>query len=217
MKVLLLSANTEKINMPTLPLGLACVAASTQKAGHDVAVVDLMAEKDGPSILMKTIEGRKLRRHSPETMVEWIARWRKAGVDRFYFVDNTFNLPPSYAEEICRKLVKEDLDIKWWGILYPRQIDEKLAEWMARAGCEQASIGFESGSEQILTEMNKRFTLEEVRQISDVLSGQGIKRFGFLLLGGPGETRESVEESLIFSDQDINENLTPNSLLLTGG
>jgi len=46
MRVLLISANTEKINMPTLPLGLACVAAAAQKAGHDVAMVDLMAEKN---------------------------------------------------------------------------------------------------------------------------------------------------------------------------
>jgi len=46
MRVLLISANTEKINMPTLPLGLACVAAATQEAGHEVAMLDLMAEKD---------------------------------------------------------------------------------------------------------------------------------------------------------------------------
>jgi radical SAM superfamily enzyme YgiQ (UPF0313 family) len=71
---------------------------------------------------------------------------------------------------------------------------------IARAGCEQVSIGFESGSEHILKNMNKRFTLEEVRQISEALSGQGIKRMGFLLLGSPGETRGSVEESLIFAD-----------------
>jgi radical SAM superfamily enzyme YgiQ (UPF0313 family) len=71
---------------------------------------------------------------------------------------------------------------------------------MARAGCEQVSIGFESGSDRILKNMNKRFTIKEVRQVSEVLSGQGIKRMGFLLLGSPGETRESVEESLIFAD-----------------
>jgi radical SAM superfamily enzyme YgiQ (UPF0313 family) len=71
---------------------------------------------------------------------------------------------------------------------------------MARAGCEQVSIGFESGSEKILKGMNKRFTLQEVRHISEVVSKQGIKRMGFLLLGGPGETRATVEESLVFAD-----------------
>ncbi len=355
MKVLLISANTETINMPTLPLGLACVAAATQKAGHDVTMLDLMAEKDGPSVLKGAvegfrpdligisvrniddqnmenprflldpvkdivvrcrrlsgativlggagysifpesaltflgadtgiqgegeatfsglieriergggfsgvpglylrgyglqcermfvkdldllplphadllplpspkdelwmpvqtrrgcplncsycstgeIEGRTLRRRSPEIVVEWIAQWRKAGVRQFYFVDNTFNLPASYAKEICRKLIDLDLNIRWWSILYPKGVDEELIAYLARAGCEQVSIGFESGSEGILKSLNKRFTLEEVRQISEMLSERGIRRMGFLLLGSPGETRESVERSLLFAD-----------------
>jgi radical SAM superfamily enzyme YgiQ (UPF0313 family) len=367
MKVLLISANTENLNMPTLPLGLACMAAATQKAGHDVHLVDLMTEKDMPSVLKEaiagfhpdligisirniddqnmenprflldpvkeivavcrnlsdativlggagysifpgsalsflgadvgiqgegeiifptlierieqsasllglpglylpghglqcerifaknldrlplpdaelwstpsrreelwmpvqtrrgcplscsycstgTIEGRRLRRHSPEMMVEWIARWRKAGVQQFYFVDNTFNLPPSYAKEICRKLIDQELNIKWWSILYPKHVDKELVAHMARAGCEQVSMGFESGSERILKSMNKRFTPEEVRQISEILSDQGIRRMGFLLLGGPGETKESVEESLVFADS-----LKLDSLKITAG
>jgi len=355
MKVLLISANTETINMPTLPLGLACVAAATRKAGYDVAMVDLMAEKDARSALKGAvegfcpdligisvrniddqnmgkprflldpvkeivmgcrslsdakivlggagysifpesaldflgadmgiqgegeatflqlidrlkrsgdisgvpglyvhghglpcgrmfvkdldqlplphadllslpfrkeelwmpvqtrrgcplscsycstgeIEGRRLRRRSPEIVVEWIAEWRTAGVHQFYFVDNTFNLPASYAKEICRKLVDQDLNIKWWSILYPKNVDEELVAYLARAGCEQVSIGFESGTEAILKTLNKRFALEEVREISGMLSEHGIRRMGFLLLGSPGETRESVEESLLFAD-----------------
>jgi len=55
MRVLLVSANKEQINMPTLPLGLACVAAATQSAGHEVKVVDLMAETDTAAIMKKAI------------------------------------------------------------------------------------------------------------------------------------------------------------------
>jgi len=79
-------------------------------------------------------------------------------------------------------------------------VDKELVGLMARAGCEQVSMGFESGSERILKNMNKRFTLKEVRQISEMLSEHGIRRMGFLLLGSPGETRRSVEESLVFAD-----------------
>jgi len=147
-----------------------------------------------------TIEGRVLRRHSPEAIVQWIARWREAGVHQFYFVDNTFNLPPSHAKEICRKLIDHGLKTRWWSILYPKHVDKELVGLMARAGCEQVSMGFESGSERILKNMNKRFTLKEVRQISEMLSEHGIRRMGFLLLGSPGETRRSVEESLVFAD-----------------
>ena len=355
MKVLLISANTEKITMTILPLGVACVAAATRKSGHDVAMLDLLVEKDTPSVLRETIEGfnpdiigisvrniddqnmenprfllekareivarcrslskakivlggagysifpedalsflgadmgiqgegevafpaliarmernanlsgvsglylpggglqckrqfaknldslplpdpdlwslpsqkeelwmpvqarrgcplncsycstgaiegRVIRKHSPEAIVRWIARWREAGIHQFVFVDNIFNLPPSHAKKICRRLIDHGLDIKWWSILYPKQVDEELVELMGMAGCEQVSMGFESGSEPILKNMKKRFTLKEVRQISGMLSDRGIRRMGFLLLGSPGETRESVEESLIFAD-----------------
>ena len=147
-----------------------------------------------------TIEGRMIRRHSPEAIVKWIAHWRKAGVRQFCFVDNTFNLPPPYAKAICRKLMDHGLDIRWWSILYPAHVDEELIDLMSKTGCEQVSIGFESGSERILKNLNKRFTLKGVRLISEMLSDHGIKKMGFLLFGSPGETRESVEESLAFAD-----------------
>ena len=354
MKVLLISANTEKINMATLPLGLACVAAATRKSGHDVAMVDLLAEQDIRSIIKKsieefrpdligisvrniddqnrenprlllgpvkevvavcrtfskakivlggagyslfpqralsflgadmgiqgegevafpalisrmeqgadlsetpglylpggfsgtryyeknldalalpetglwsfppqkeglwmpvqtrrgcplncsycstgTIEGRRIRRHSPEAIVRWIAHWRGAGVNQFFFVDNTFNLPSTHAKEICRKLIARDLNIRWWSILYPHRVDEEMVALMRKAGCQQVSLGFESGSERTLKGMNKMFTPRGVNRISKMLADQGIRRMGFLLLGGPGETRESVEESLAFAD-----------------
>jgi len=148
----------------------------------------------------EVIEGRVIRRHSPNAIVRWIARWRKAGIRQFYFVDNTFNLPPSYAKEICRKLIDHGPNIRWWCILYPKKVDRELVGLMANAGCEQVSMGFESGSERILKNLNKKFTLKEVHQISEMLSDHGIRRMGFLLLGSPGETRESVEESLVFVD-----------------
>jgi radical SAM superfamily enzyme YgiQ (UPF0313 family) len=71
---------------------------------------------------------------------------------------------------------------------------------MARAGCREVSLGFESGNEEVLGAMNKRFSPDEVRRIAQMLGDYGIRRMGFLLLGGPGETRGSVEESLAFAD-----------------
>ena len=146
------------------------------------------------------IEGRPIRRRSPESVVEWLTGLRQNGFRHFHFVDNTFNLPPSYAKDFCRKLLDAELGLDWWAILYPNWVDSELAELMAKAGCMEVSLVFESGSETMLPQLNKRFTCTEVRKISDTLAGVGIKRYGFLLLGGPRETRETVEESLEFAD-----------------
>ena len=59
MRVLLISANTEEINMPTLPLGLASVATSTRKAGHEVTYLDLMAKEDVHVVIEKTMQGSR--------------------------------------------------------------------------------------------------------------------------------------------------------------
>jgi radical SAM superfamily enzyme YgiQ (UPF0313 family) len=71
---------------------------------------------------------------------------------------------------------------------------------MRRAGCRQISLGFESGSDRMLRSLDKRFNKKEVRAASKMFAEAGIERMGFLLLGGPGETKHSVEESLSFAD-----------------
>jgi radical SAM superfamily enzyme YgiQ (UPF0313 family) len=63
----------------------------------------------------------------------------------------------------------------------------------------EASLGFESGSEQILRYINKHFSPGEVRRGTDLLATHGIRRMGFLLLGGPGETPETAAHSLAFA------------------
>lgn len=147
-----------------------------------------------------TIEGGILRKRSPEIVSSWLESWVNAGYANFFFVDNTFNLPPAYAKAICRKILKRKLDMNWRCIIYPDKVDKELVELMVAAGCRQISLGFESGSEQMLKNLNKQFTLNDVSAVSEIFAEQGIERMGFLLLGGPGETRQSVEESLAFAD-----------------
>ena len=79
-------------------------------------------------------------------------------------------------------------------------IDDDLVEKMARAGCKEVSLGFESGSETVLANMNKRYLPTDVRRISERLKKFGIGRMGFLLFGGPGETKDTAIESLEFAD-----------------
>ena len=145
------------------------------------------------------LEGSQVRMRSPSLVVEHIAQLTKAGFRRLYFVDNTFNLPPSYALDLCHALTERRLDLAWRCILYPQHVSEELVAALAETGCVEVSLGFESGCPQVLRAMNKRFQPDEVREISQRLAAHGIRRMGFLLLGGPGETKESVDESLAFA------------------
>ena len=146
------------------------------------------------------IEGCEFRKRSVGEAVGWLGRCVAAGIKRFYFVDNTFNLPSSYALELCKTMTAEVPGVSWRCILYPWKVDGRLAGAMARAGCREVSIGSESGSDDMLRSMNKRFSREDVRRVSSVIADHGIRRTGFLLLGGPGETMKTAEESLRFAD-----------------
>jgi radical SAM superfamily enzyme YgiQ (UPF0313 family) len=146
----------------------------------------------------ETIEGHALRKRSPEQVVGGMVRWVESGFSRFQFVDNTFNLPPSYALSLCGHLAEADLPITWRSILYPGKLEERLVKAMAEAGCREVSLGFESGCDDILKEMNKHFLSKDVREAARMLSDHGIHTMGFLLLGGPGESRSTVEETLAF-------------------
>ena len=145
------------------------------------------------------IQGRKIRARNPRLVAQQIERLATAGFQRFYFVDNSFNIPRPYAMELVDELGKLSAQVMWRCILYPERVDEELVAAMAAAGCVEVALGFESGSTNVLKEMNKRYSPADVRQTSDLLRAHGIRRFGFLLLGGPGETRASVEESIAFA------------------
>ena len=147
-----------------------------------------------------TIEGRTIRMHDPQKVVDIMSKYAEAGFDHFFFVDNTFNLPNSYTETLCKKIISAKQNMTWRCLLYPWKVDVNLIEKMAAAGCKEVSLGFESGSEEVLTRLNKKFKPDDVRLISNILKEYRIRRMGFLLLGGPGETRETVNESLEFAD-----------------
>ncbi len=146
-----------------------------------------------------SIEGRAVRARDPRRVAEEVGGLARGGFRRFYFVDNTFNRPLAYALALCRALIAQRLDIAWRCILYPHDAPEGLVRVMAEAGCVEVGLGFESGSLPILRAMNKQYLPGEVREISDRLAAHGIRRMGFLLLGGPGETQETAEESLAFA------------------
>jgi radical SAM superfamily enzyme YgiQ (UPF0313 family) len=159
-----------------------------------------------------TIEGHLYRQRSPAAVVKELARWVVAGFTRVFFVDNTFNLPQSYAMDLCKRLAEASLNTTWRCILYPNKISEDLVKAMADAGCREVSMGFESGDNDMLQTLNKRFNTDDICRTSKLLADYGIRRLGFLMLGGPGETRESVVRSF-----DFVESLDLDALKITRG
>jgi radical SAM superfamily enzyme YgiQ (UPF0313 family) len=137
---------------------------------------------------------------------------RKRGVVFVVFTDSLFNHPLDYAKELCREMARRGTGIQWWCTVNPRFGDEELLEEMAAAGCVGISLGNESGSDEMLERLGKGFTVAEVKRMVTAAHRAGLRTNCFLLLGGPGENRHTVEESLELMDR-----LSPHQVTVTVG
>ncbi|MEJ5185857.1 MAG: radical SAM protein [Candidatus Geothermincolales bacterium] len=159
-----------------------------------------------------TIEGRSIRlRPIPEVVGE-MEELREKGVDFAVFTDSLFNHPLDYAKELCKEITRREPGLRWWCTVNPRFGDEELLEMMVRAGCVGISLGNESGSDEMLERLGKDFAVKDVERMVSAAMRSGLRVNCFLLLGGPGEDRSTVEESV-----DLMDRLNPHQVTVTVG
>jgi radical SAM superfamily enzyme YgiQ (UPF0313 family) len=113
-------------------------------------------------------------------------------------VDNIFNCPPEYGRRLCRAIAALRLPLEWVCLINPAFPDPELFELIRIAGGTMVQVGNESGSELVLTGLGKGFGLQKVERTLKLLKMADLPFTCFLLLGGPGETRQTVEESVAF-------------------
>jgi radical SAM superfamily enzyme YgiQ (UPF0313 family) len=147
------------------------------------------------------LEGKEVRLRKTEEVVDELQKLTEEGVDYVYFVDDIFNYPPSYAEDLCREMIRSKIKIKWSAFVNPGFLTKDLLKWMGEAGCAGIEFGTDSGSPRMLKNYGKSFTLEHVIQSSQACSELGINHCHYLLFGGPGEDDETVEESFQLMDR----------------
>ncbi|MFW6113826.1 MAG: B12-binding domain-containing radical SAM protein, partial [Actinomycetota bacterium] len=148
------------------------------------------------------LEDRRLRLRPREAVMEEVGLLTRGREDReIHFVDSLFNIPVKYSAALCGDLSRHCPGIRWRTTYNPSVVDEELIALMARAGCRLVMLGNESGCDAMLENLGKGFHLDKVREAVRLIRGYGMRLHLYLLLSGPGETRESVAESLRFLEQ----------------
>ena len=147
------------------------------------------------------LEGKKVRLRNAEEVVDEIQHLVEEEVDYIYFVDDIFNYPPSFAESLCREMVRRKVDVKWSAFVNPSFLDETLLQRMKEAGCVGIEFGTDSGSPRMLENYKKSFTREDIIRSSELCSTLQINHCHYLLFGGPGEDEGTIEESFHLMDQ----------------
>jgi anaerobic magnesium-protoporphyrin IX monomethyl ester cyclase len=121
------------------------------------------------------------------------------GIKGFAVVGNDFILSKANVSDICGSI--RGLDLQWATLSRVDRVDPTILREMKEAGCHELEFGVESGSQRILDAMDKRATVQQVRNALKAAFDHGIKNKVFLVHGFPGEDMESTEETMRLLDE----------------
>ena len=140
---------------------------------------------------------RKWRARTPVNVVgeiEWL--YHELNVKNFSLFDDNFTVNKPRAIEICRHILERNLYIHWVASSHVTHIDEELLRWMKKSGCFRIDFGIETGSQAILKNIRKGQTVEQIEKAFDLVHKAGIKPRAYLIIGCPGETEETIDETV---------------------
>ena len=123
------------------------------------------------------------------------------GVKEISFEDDYLSTDAGRLEAICREAIHRNLRFKWNtpnGIAI-QNLTRPLLRWMIRSGCTRLNFGIESGDPAILELMNKKLSLDKIREVIREAHEEGIVTLGYFVLGVPGETVDSVRRTIDFA------------------
>jgi radical SAM PhpK family P-methyltransferase len=136
---------------------------------------------------------------SLETVERELNYLREIGVRNLVFVDDTFNVPLPRFKEICRVLSKHEFS--WYSYFRCSNADDEAFDLMQQSGCAGVFLGIESGDKNILYNMNKFAVVERYVAGIRKLNARGILTFASLIVGFPGETAETVRNTIDFVEE----------------
>ena len=153
----------------------------------------------------RNVEGWGYRTRHPELVADEIQELRNsASVRHFDFVDSTFNSPPGHAIDVCEAIIRRGLDVRLDTTNFtPATASHELLAAMKRAGFRTLGITAESASDRVLERMEKGFDAAKVRETAQRVHDAGIRTLWIFLVGGPGETPQTLEETIRFAGERL--------------
>ena len=142
--------------------------------------------------------GHRYRFRAPDAVVDELARIRDQGIRDVEICDDTFTVNRERAMEIFDLIIRARLDLSFRIKSRTDVFDEQLARRASEAGAYLVAFGMESGSQRILDAMGKRITVEDNARACELSRRYGMLCHSSWIIGYPGETPQTVRETLEF-------------------
>ena len=147
----------------------------------------------------RAVFGHEFRTRSAVNIVDEMESVRALGYERIWFSDDCFTLHKKRLLSICDEIARRRLDISWECLSRVDTINSETALAMKKAGCVRMFFGLESGNDAVLALMNKQTTTREARRAVLTARAAGIQVGAFFIVGYPGETDNTVLDTLRFA------------------
>lgn len=146
------------------------------------------------------VKGATVRLRAASEVADEMDGLLRQGIDVFHLCDAEFNLPISHARDVCDELIRRGIGsrARWYAYLAVVPFDGDLARRMARAGCVGINFTSDAASKAMLSVYGQPHRPEDLRAAIQHCHASGITVMCDLLLGGPGETVQTVTESIRF-------------------
>lgn len=142
-----------------------------------------------------------VRLRSPEKLYEEIKLLYDLGIHHIHMYADLFTVNREQVVELCKLLIERGPKITWTANSRVDYVDEEMLAIMGKAGCNLISWGIESGSEEILKKAHKGYRMEQAHIALDWARKAGIKNWGYFIIGLPGETLDTIRDTINLSKQ----------------
>lgn len=139
---------------------------------------------------------RQVRFHSPDWLAQEVRTLARKGQSHFFISDDTFTMDRDRVIAFCRLLMDADLSITWNAISRVDFVDPEMLSFMRQAGCIQLSFGVESGAGIIKKRLGKPVPNDTAIEAFAITTAHGIMPRAYFIYGSPGETPDTVAQSI---------------------
>jgi radical SAM superfamily enzyme YgiQ (UPF0313 family) len=140
-----------------------------------------------------------IRLRTPENIMEELWTLKKLGVKHVHMYADLFTVNRDQVVGLCKLMIEQNIGLTWTCNSRVDYVDEEMLQLMGKAGCNLISWGIESANEQILKKAAKGYRMEQAPRSLKWAHQAGIKNWGYFIIGLPGETVETVKETIAFA------------------
>ena len=139
------------------------------------------------------------RLRSPALIMEELWQLKNLGINNIHMYADLFTVNRDQVMELCQRMIDEKINIRWTCNSRVDYVDEEMLQMMGRAGNWLISWGIESGNEHILKHARKGAYPDKAKRALVWAKKAGIKNWGYFIIGLPGETEETIRQTIDFS------------------